>query len=78
MIGPGPLAVMGFPVVNTGRILNEYLPYSDHDEGMVDRNAATGLRVNIYDAYVRVEAWNFKDGHSSWSFAFIVSQSGRK
>lgn len=56
MIGPSPFAVMGFPVVNTGRILNEYMPYSDHDEGIVDRNVATGLHVNIYDACIRVEA----------------------
>lgn len=73
MIGPSHFAVRGFPVVNTGRILNEYLQYSDHDEGIVGRNDATGLRVNINGACIRVEAWNFQDGHGCWSFAFIVS-----
>ena len=55
---------IGFPVVNTGAILNEYLPDGDHDEDIVDGQAATGLRVKIYDDRVRVEAWDFKDGHS--------------
>ena len=55
---------IGFPVVNTGAILNEYLPDGDHDEEIVDGQAATGLRVKIYDDRVRVEAWDFKDGHS--------------
>ena len=54
---------IGFPVVNTGAILNEYLPDGDHDEEIVDEQAATGLRVKIYDDRVRVEAWDFKDGH---------------
>ena len=54
---------IGFPVVNTGAILNEYLPDGDHDEDIVDEQAATGLRVKIYDDRVRVEAWDFKDGH---------------
>ena len=30
----------------------------------MDGQAATGLRVKIYDDRVRVEAWDFKDGHS--------------
>ena len=50
-------------MVNTGAILNEYLPDGDHDEEIVDEQAATGLRVKIYDDRVRVEAWDFKDGH---------------
>ena len=54
---------IGFPVVNTGAILNEYLPDGDHDEEIVDDKAATGLRVKVYDDRVRVEAWDFKDGH---------------
>ena len=53
----------GFPVVNTGAILNEYLPDGDHDEEIVDDKAATGLRVKVYDDRIRVEAWDFKDGH---------------
>ncbi|MGV0434819.1 hypothetical protein ACUY3H_07670 [Corynebacterium ureicelerivorans] len=59
-----PQGAIGFPVVNTGAILNEYLPDGDHDEEIVDGQAATGLRVKIYDDRVRVEAWDFKDGHS--------------
>lgn len=59
-----PQGAIGFPVVNTGAILNEYLPDGDHDEDIVDGQAATGLRVKIYDDRVRVEAWDFKDGHS--------------
>jgi len=54
---------IGFPVVNTGAILNEYLPDGDHDEEVVDDKAATGLRVKVYDDRIRVEAWDFKDGH---------------
>lgn len=54
---------IGFPVVNTGAILNENLPDCDHDEEIVDENAATGLRVKVYDDRIRVEAWDFKDGH---------------
>ena len=50
--------------MNTGAILNEYLPDGDHDEQIVDPKAATGLRVKVYDDRVRVEAWDFKDGHS--------------
>ena len=59
-----PQGAIGFPVVNTGAILNEYLPDGDHDEQIVDPKAATGLRVKVYDDRVRVEAWDFKDGHS--------------
>ena len=55
---------IGFPVVNTGAILNEYLPDGDHDEEIVDDKAATGLRVKVYDDRIRVEAWDFKDGRS--------------
>ena len=59
-----PQGAIGFPVVNTDAILNEYLPDGDHDEEIVDENAATGLRVKVYDDRIRVEAWDFKDGHS--------------
>ena len=58
-----PQGAIGFPVVNTGAILNEYLPDGDHDEEIVDDKAATGLRVKVYDDRIRVEAWDFKDGH---------------
>ena len=58
-----PQGAIGFPVVNTGAILNEYLPDGDHDEEVVDDKAATGLRVKVYDDRIRVEAWDFKDGH---------------
>lgn len=58
-----PQGAIGFPVVNTGAILNEYLPDGDHDEEIVDEDAATGLRVKVYDDRIRVEAWDFKDGH---------------
>ena len=57
-----PQGAIGFPVVNTGAILNEYLPDGDHDEEIVDDKAATGLRVKVYDDRIRVEAWDFKDG----------------
>ena len=58
-----PQGAIGFPVVNTGAILNEYVPDGDHDEEIVDDKAATGLRVKVYDDRIRVEAWDFKDGH---------------
>ena len=57
-----PQGAIGFPVVNTGAILNEYLPDGDHDEEVVDDKAATGLRVKVYDDRIRVEAWDFKNG----------------
>ena len=44
-----PQVAIGFPVVSTGAILNEYVPDGDHDEEIVDENAATGLRVKVYD-----------------------------
>lgn len=52
-----------FPVVNTGAILNEYLPDGDHDEEIVKekQEASSGLRVKVYPDRVRVEAWDFKD-----------------
>lgn len=58
-----PQGAIGFPVVNTGAILDEYVPDGDHDEEIVDDKAATGLRVKVYDDRIRVEAWDFKDGH---------------
>lgn len=57
-----PQGAIGFPVVNTDAILNEYLPDGDHDEEIVDENAATGLRVKVYDDRIRVEVRDFKDG----------------
>lgn len=59
-----PQGAIGFPVVNTGAILNEYMPDGDNDEEIVDHKAATGLRVKVYQDRVRVEAWDFKQGHS--------------
>lgn len=58
-----PQGSIGFPVFNTGAILNEYMPLGDHAERITDSRAATGLRVKIYDDRVRVEAWDFKSGH---------------
>ena len=52
-----PQGAIGFPVVNTGAILDEYVPDGDHDEEIVDDKAATGLRVKVYDDRIRVEAW---------------------
>lgn len=49
----------GFPVVNTGAILNAYMPDGDHDETILDGNHASGLRVKVYEDRVRVEAWDF-------------------
>ncbi|MEX3514762.1 MULTISPECIES: metallophosphoesterase [unclassified Corynebacterium] len=53
-----------FPVVNTGAILNEYLPDGDHDEKIVKEKdeASSGLRVKVYPDRVRVEAWDFQAG----------------
>lgn len=58
--GTGQVGKLGFPVVNTGAILNEYLPDGDHDEKIVSEEASTGLRVKVYDDRVRVEVIDFK------------------
>lgn len=58
-----PQGAVGFPVFNTGAILNAYMPQGDNGEKIVDKQAASGLRVKIYDDRVRVEAWDFKNGH---------------
>ncbi len=60
--GTGEAGRTGFPVVNTGAILNEYLPDGDHDEKVVKEKeeASSGLRVKVFSDRVRVEAWDFK------------------
>lgn len=60
--GTGEAGKRGFPVVNTGAVLNEFMPDGDHDEEIVTEPAdhSTGLRVKVYDDRVRVEAWDFK------------------
>ena len=62
--GTGEAGRTGFPVVNTGAILNEYLPDGDNDEKIIKEKeeASTGLRVKVYADRVRVEAWYFKSG----------------
>lgn len=62
--GTGAAGAQGFPVVNTGAVLNEYLPDGDHDETVIKgkSEANTGLRVKVYSDRVRVEAWDFKTG----------------
>lgn len=60
--GTGDAGRQGFPVVNTGAILNEYYPDGDHDETITDTDTSTGLRVKVYSDRVRVEAWDFKSG----------------
>ncbi|KQB86906.1 metallophosphoesterase family protein [Corynebacterium lowii] len=57
--GTGEAGKRGFPVVNTGAILNAYMPEDDHDETILDGPASSGLRVRIYHDRVRVEAWDF-------------------
>lgn len=52
----------GFPVVNTGALLNNTWPDGDHDENKLDGEHATGLRVKVFEDRVRVEAWDFVAG----------------
>lgn len=52
----------GFPVVNTGALLNNTWPDGDHDEFKLDGDHATGLRVKVFPDRVRVEAWDFVSG----------------
>ncbi|AKK03687.1 putative DUF4073 family protein/Calcineurin-like phosphoesterase [Corynebacterium epidermidicanis] len=52
----------GFPVVNTGALLNNTWPDGDHDESKLDGDHSTGLRVKVYSDRVRVEAWDFVSG----------------
>lgn len=60
--GTGAAGRQGFPVVNTGAILNAYLPDGDHDETILDGAASSGLRAKVYSDRVRVEAWDFVTG----------------
>lgn len=60
--GTGEAGQRGFPVVNTGAILNEYLPDGDHDEKILPGEASSGLRVKVFDDRVRVEAYDFTTG----------------
>ena len=62
--GTGAAGAQGFPVVNTGAVLNAYLPDGDHDETIVKEKveANSGLRVKVYGDRIRVEAWDFKAG----------------
>lgn len=64
--GTGTAGQQGFPVVNTGAILNAYYPDGDHDETITGEpeDIATGLRVKVFSDRIRVEAWDFKDGRS--------------
>ncbi|WP_026926086.1 DUF4073 domain-containing protein [Granulicoccus phenolivorans] len=56
---PGTGNPQGFPVVNTGALLNAYVPDGDKDETRLDGEHASGLRVKVYPDRVRVEAWDF-------------------
>ncbi|GAA1643519.1 metallophosphoesterase [Georgenia ruanii] len=49
----------GFPVVNTGAVLNAYVPDGDVDTARVDGDQSTGLRVHLFDDRIRVEAHDF-------------------
>lgn len=57
--GTGQAGRRGFPVVNTGAILNEYMPDGDNDEEILPGRASSGLRVKVYPDRVRVEAYDF-------------------
>ena len=52
----------GFPVFNTGAVLNAYVPEDDHESTQLEGDHATGLRVKVYRDRVRVEAWNVLTG----------------
>lgn len=62
--GTGEAGKVGFPVVNTGAVLNEYLPSGDNDEDIISapEEHSSGLRVKVFSDRVRVEAWDFKSG----------------
>ncbi len=51
---------VGNRVINTGAVLNEFVPDGDNDEKPIDdKKHASGLRVRVFDDRVRVEAWDF-------------------
>lgn len=60
--GTGEAGKRGFPVVNTGAILNEYMPEGDNDEKILPGEASSGLRVKVFGDRVRVEAYDFITG----------------
>jgi hypothetical protein len=49
----------GFPVVNTGAVLNAYVPDGDVDTSRVEGDQSTGLRVHRFEDRIRVEAYDF-------------------
>lgn len=49
----------GFSVVNTGAVLNAYIPDGDVDTTRLDGDQSTGLRVYVYADRIRVEAYDF-------------------
>lgn len=52
----------GFPVVNTGAVLNGYLPDGDLDQSVMDGDHSTGVRVHRFDDRYRIEAFDFVAG----------------
>lgn len=49
----------GFTVVNTGAVLNAYVPDGDVDSTRIDGDQSTGLRVYLHADRIRVEAYDF-------------------
>lgn len=49
----------GFPVVNTGALLNAYVPDGDMDTATLDGDHSSGLRVHVHQDRIRVEAYDF-------------------
>lgn len=54
-----PRTPAGFPVVNTGALLNAYIPDGDVDTSTLDGDHSSGLRVYVHEDRLRVEAYDF-------------------
>ena len=52
----------GFPVVNTGALLNSYVAEGDHESTRREGDHSTGLRVHRYEDRIRVVAHDFVAG----------------
>lgn len=68
----------GFPVVNTGAILNAGVPDGDHEGQRLPGDHSTGLRVHRYEDRIRVIAYDFVAGRTIKHHDFPIRGSAAR
>lgn len=72
----------GFPVVNTGALLNSSVPQGDHVSTRRKGDHSTGLRVHRYEDRIRVVAYDFVAGtalkHQDFPLGGAPGADGRR